>query len=270
MITSYLPGGTPIVLRKSLLGHIMQDSTKSILVVDDEADACHNMADILGEFGYDVDVAYDGYSALALVERKSYDAALLDLKMPGMDGLTLYRKLKEVSADTAAVIVTAYTSKSIATEALELGALQVFPKPVDMPRLIGMLAQTLDRPCILLVDDDTDLCLSLRDLLVERSYKVSVAHNESEAEVQLNSRRFDVVLIDMKLPQGDGYSVFRKVRQANCEARVIAITGHRMETAPLIQKVVSEGADAVCYKPFDTAGLLATLDRLTRHGNAPR
>lgn len=246
----------------------MNDSPQSILVVDDEVDACRNMADILGDFGYDVDVAYDGYSALKLVQNKTYDAALLDFKMPGMDGLTLYRKIRELSAETAAVIVTAHTSKAVAGEALDAGVLQVFPKPVDLPKLMKVLAGALDRPCILLVDDDEDLCSSLRDLLRDHGFRVCVAHDVSEAEVLLQSLTFNVVLIDMKLPHGDGYGVYEKVRQVGSDACVIAITGYRSETESLIQKVVSAGANAVCYKPFNVPELLATLDRLTAAGKS--
>jgi CheY-like chemotaxis protein len=226
------------------------------------------MADILGEFGYNVDVAYDGESALKLVRKNSYAAALLDLKMPGMDGLTLYRKIKEVSSDTAAVIITAYTSKTIASEALQAEVVQVFPKPVDLPRLMTELTRILDRPSVLVVDDDGELCLNLRDLLNENGYRACSAPDVPEAETLLESLRFDVVLIDMKLPHGDGYSVFRKLQQVGSKARVIAITGYRAETEPLVKKVVSEGADAVCYKPFNVSDLLATLSRLTCHGKS--
>jgi two-component system, NtrC family, response regulator HydG len=71
------------------------------------------------------------------------------------------------------------------------------------------------------------------------------------------------VLIDMKLPSGDGASVYRLVRQTNPQARTIFITGHRGEMDDRIQQAIHEGADAVCYKPFDMAELLATLARFS-------
>jgi two-component system, NtrC family, response regulator HydG len=73
----------------------MTKKTPSILVVDDEVDTCRNLSDILTDLGYRVDVAHDGFTALAMVRQKPYDVALLDLKMPGMDGLTLYREIKK-------------------------------------------------------------------------------------------------------------------------------------------------------------------------------
>ena len=67
----------------------------------------------------------------------AYDVALLDLKMPGMDGLTLYREIKKLRAGTVAIMVTAYASSATAEEALAAGAWQVVAKPVDFPMLLG-------------------------------------------------------------------------------------------------------------------------------------
>jgi DNA-binding NtrC family response regulator len=235
----------------------------SILVVDDEEDTCRNLLDILTDLGYRVDIAYNGPSALELVRRNAYDVALLDLKMPGMDGLTLYREIKKLRADTVAIIVTAYATSATANEALTAGAWQVLPKPVDFPRMLGLVGEVLTQPLVMVVDDDPDLCANLWDLLRERGYRIGVAHDETDAAEKLKDRNFRVVLIDMKLPRGDGTRVFQLVRQRNPQARTVVITGHRTELDEMVQKVLHEGADAVCYKPFDVGNLLGTLQQLT-------
>jgi CheY-like chemotaxis protein len=245
----------------------MQPHHPSILVVDDDVDTCHNLADILTDLGHHVEVAHDGPSALELVRRRHFDVALLDLKMPGMDGLELYRAIRAVRADTVALIVTAYAGGNTTEEALAAGAWRVLPKPVDFSRLLGFVDQALGQPLVLMVDDDPDLCGTLWDILRERGYRVALAHDESTAAQQLGDTRFRVVLIDMKLPTGDGRTVFRLVRQANPQARTVVITGHRAELERMVDQVLREGADAVCYKPFDVGRLLETLDRLAgEHG----
>jgi CheY-like chemotaxis protein len=235
----------------------------SILVVDDEVDTCRNLSDILTDLGYHVDVAYDGLSALELVRKNAYDVALLDMKMPGMDGVTLYREIKKLRADTVAIVVTAYAGGDTKAEALTAGAWQVLSKPVDFPRLLAFVDEALGQPLVMIVDDDHDLCASLWDLLRDKGYRVGIAHDETEATDRLKNREFKVVLIDMRLPVGDGRSVFRIVRQNNPEARTVFITGHRNETEQLVEQLVKEGADAVCYKPFDVPGLLTTLQKLS-------
>jgi CheY-like chemotaxis protein len=242
----------------------MMKQGASILVVDDEVDTCRNLSDILTDLGYRVDVAHDGPAALELVRRNAYDVALLDLKMPGMDGLTLYREIKRLRAGTVAIIVSAYASSATAEEALTAGAWQVLAKPVDFPRLLGLVEQAVGQPLVLVIDDDPDLCASLWDLLREKSYRVALAHDEPMAAAQLKDTAFAVVLIDMKLPGGDGGSVFRLVRQANPQARTVVITGHRAEMDEMVRRVLTEGADAVCYKPFNVPALLTTVEKLAQ------
>jgi CheY-like chemotaxis protein len=238
----------------------------SILVVDDEVDTCRNLSDILTDLGYRVDVAHDGLAALELVRHHAYDVALLDLKMPGMDGLTLYREIKRLRAGTVAIIVSAYASSATAEEALTAGAWQVLAKPVDFSRLLRLVEEAVGQPLVLVIDDDPDLCASLWDLLREKRYRVALAHDEPTAAAQLTSTPFTVVLIDMKLPGGDGGSVFRLVRQANPRARTVVITGHRAEMDEVVRRVLAEGADAVCYKPFNVRALLTTVEQLAQSG----
>jgi CheY-like chemotaxis protein len=242
----------------------MRSETTSILVVDDDVDTCRNLSDILIDLGYHVDTAHDGLSALELVRNHHYDLALLDYKMPGMDGLTLYREIKRLRAETVAIVVTAYAGGTTAEEALQAGAWHVLPKPVDFSKLLALVSEAVGQPLVLLVDDDHDLCANLWDVFRERGFRVGVAHNETEAADQLKDTRFKAVLIDMKLPAGDGHTVFQKVRRANPHARTIVITGHRAETDEQVKQMLDEGADAVCYKPFDIPKLLATLDKLTQ------
>jgi two-component system response regulator HydG len=242
----------------------MKPPQPSILVVDDELDTCRNLSDILTDLGYHVDTALGGRQALELVKQHAYDVALLDLKMPDMDGVTLYREIKKLQAGTVAIIVTAYASNQATQDALSAGAWQVLPKPVDFPRLLRLVDEALDQPLVLVVDDDPDLCANLWDLLHERGYRVAMANDEAAAETRLREQPFKVVLIDIKLPQGDGNGVFRVVRATNPQARTVVITGFRSEMERLVQQMVHEGADAVCYKPFDVPRLLATVERLTQ------
>lgn len=232
-----------------------------ILIVDDEADTCANLSDIFSDFGYQVDTAQDGPSALALVEQQPfYDVALLDLRMPGMDGLELYRRMKQKSAGTVAIVVTAYASSDTAKSAISAGARQVLSKPVDISRLLDLVQNSLQCPLVLIVDDETDLCDNLWEILHGRGYRVHLAHDVREASQSLASCQFQIVLLDMKLPDGDGTQVFQQVRQTNPQARTIVITGHRDELESRVQQALQEGAAGVAYKPFDIPKLLKIVD----------
>lgn len=234
----------------------------SILVVDDDVDTCENLKDILTDLGHEVDVAHDGERALEMVRHKPYDLALLDLKMPGMDGLTLYREIRTLRAGTVAMIVTAYAGSGTAETALEEGAWKVLAKPVDFEELLPLVGEAVEQPLLMVVDDDAALCDNLWEMLREKGYRVCVAHDERQAAGRLSERQYGVVLIDMKLPVGDGRSILERVRQSNPQARTVLITGFRDEMEQLVEQALAEGADGVCYKPFDVPQLLETLQRL--------
>ncbi len=240
-------------------------SQPRILIVDDEADTCANLSDIFSDFGYHVDTAHDGPSALKLVHAgRPYDVALLDLRMPGMDGLELYRRIKEKSAGTIALIVTAYASSDTAQSALAAGARKIVPKPVNIARLLGLVQDALESPLVLVVDDDHDLCDNLWEIFHERGFRVHLAHDVDDATQTLQHRRFQVVLLDMKLPGGDGGDLLKQVRATNPQARTIVITGYPSEMEVRVQQALAEGATAVAYKPFDMPRLLKTVTELSR------
>ena len=240
----------------------MFNETTRLLIVDDEQDTCSNLSDIFTDLGYQVEVAYDGPTALALVERNTFDVALLDLKMPGMDGLELYRRIRRISAGTVAIIVTAYASSATAASVLDAGAWQIVPKPVDFPKLLQLVEEAMNQPLVLVVDDDHDLSETLWELFRDHSYRGCLAYDVSEAVNKLRERKYHVVVVDMKLPTGDGTEVLACLPQANPQARSILITGYRSEMEPLVQKALASGANTVCYKPFDVELLLDTVARL--------
>ncbi len=119
----------------------MSDTLPTVLIVDDDPDTCRNLADILGDVGYVAETAPDGPAALDLVRRNAYQVALLDYRMPGMDGMTLCREIRKLRADTIAIIVTAYSGQATPDQFLNAGASLVLPKPVDVRQLLDTLGK---------------------------------------------------------------------------------------------------------------------------------
>jgi CheY-like chemotaxis protein len=120
----------------------MNIPARSILVVDDDADTRSNLADLFIEFGYRIATAEAGHIAVKQAGRQRYDVALLDLRMPGMDGLTLCRCLKQMQPALVAMIVTAY-SAGLEEEARAAGAQRVLSKPIDFPGLLTLVENAL-------------------------------------------------------------------------------------------------------------------------------
>ncbi|MCE9607887.1 MAG: response regulator [Planctomycetia bacterium] len=230
----------------------------SLLIVDDEADACRNLSDIFTDLGYQVDTANDGLEALERMRSARYDLAVLDLMMPGMDGIALYREMKQRSPETVAVLATAYPNHPRVDHGMKAGLWKILSKPVDLSQLVTLLDEAVKQPLVLVVDDDRELCASLCDLLRDEGYRVAVAHDLRSATTRLQDNGFGVVLVDLRLPDGDGRELLQTVRRLESHARTILITGHRPDTSG--EQLSGIPPDAVCYKPFDVRELLGLIE----------
>ena len=114
-----------------------------VLVVDDEASIRDLLAKTLALAEYDVDVAPDGRSALERVRMYTYDLLIADLKMPGVDGLTVIREAKRYKADLPIIIITGFSTESSAIEAVNLGVAGYLTKPFRVPQVLAAAAKAL-------------------------------------------------------------------------------------------------------------------------------
>jgi DNA-binding NtrC family response regulator len=115
-----------------------------ILVVDDEASARSALSEILTDEGYKVRTAADGFRALAAAGEFAPDVILTDLKMPGMDGLSLLARLREDQSDTAVILMTAFGAVESAVEAMRAGASDYLTKPLNSDELLVVLERCLE------------------------------------------------------------------------------------------------------------------------------
>ena len=114
-----------------------------VLVVDDEAAIRDLLSKTLALAEYDVDVAADGRSALERMRLYPYDLLIADLRMPGMDGLTVIREAKRYKADLPVLIITGYSTESSAIEAVNLGVAGYLTKPFRVPQVLAAAAKAL-------------------------------------------------------------------------------------------------------------------------------
>ncbi len=116
---------------------------RKILIVDDELSVRESLREWFSEDGFQVETAEDGNSALSKMQAGPYDIIIIDLKMPGMDGITLQKRVREIDKDAAIIILTAYASVDTAVEALKLGAYDYVTKPVDPDDLSNLVKNIL-------------------------------------------------------------------------------------------------------------------------------
>jgi len=115
------------------------DHKASILIVDDDMGMCETLSDIMEERGYRTVIALDGYEAVEKVREAAFDVILMDIKMPGMNGVETFKQIKRIHPETAVVMMTAYAVEDLIREALSEGVYGVLYKPLDMERMIGLI-----------------------------------------------------------------------------------------------------------------------------------
>lgn len=157
----------------------------NILVVEDERNLADAICRILEDEGYNAEAAYDGKAGLAYAESCMYDAAILDVMLPGMDGFEIVRELRRAGSELPVMMLTAKTSTADKVEGLDCGADDYMTKPFEAPELLARVRALTRRKGEMVIDTltfgDLTLDLSSHDLAC------------GEQSVHLSKREFDVL-----------------------------------------------------------------------------
>ena len=118
-------------------------SKKSILVIDDDKSILRTFTRILQKTGCDIDVAETGREAMEKAEKRHYDLALVDVRLPDMDGTDLLAKMKDTMRDTVKIVITGFPSMEVGVRALDEGADAYLVKPVRPEDLLMLIEEKL-------------------------------------------------------------------------------------------------------------------------------
>jgi DNA-binding NtrC family response regulator len=123
----------------------MTNQNGSILIVDDEFSVRDSLGNWFLKDGYTVDTAKNAQEALARLQKSSYQVLLLDIKMPGMDGVELQRRVHEIDPNLMVIMITAYAAVETAVQALKAGAFDYVTKPIDPDQLHHLVQNAIEQ-----------------------------------------------------------------------------------------------------------------------------
>jgi two-component system response regulator HydG len=229
-----------------------------ILIVDDDRRMTHTLADILVLAGHEVVEATSGPDAILKANTMIFDCALSDIKMPGMNGLDLYRELRKIQPGLPVVLMTAYAADNIVRQGLEEGVITAMEKPLDIQLLLAFCASLAKSRTIAVVDNDPIFCQTLGDILELRGFRV-VKVSEAFTDVERIAADTQIILLDMKLNHINGREVLEEIRAQYPDLPVLLITGYRQEMSAAIQCALDLNAYACLYKPLILPELLQTI-----------
>ena len=240
-------------------GEIMKTN---ILVVDDLKGSRLTLGGILEDEGHNVVLAENGYQAIEAARQIPFDLIFMDIKMPGINGVQTFREVKKINPQAAVIMMTAYSVEDLVREALEEGAYAVVYKPFDIEHVVSISEAALRKTLILVVDDYFGDRETLKVILEEKGYRVVVAETGAEALDRVKEKHFDVIFLDIRLPDTDGAQIFEQVHLIDPEVAVIMMTGYSEEE--LVRRAISQGAYTCIYKPFDIEKILALVGEVSQ------
>jgi DNA-binding NtrC family response regulator len=234
-----------------------------ILVVDDDQRIVKTTCDILKIKGHEPIGAYSGEEGVEKVRSDPPDCVLMDIKMPGINGVEALKRMKEIVPSLPIVLVSAYATDDLMEEAQRAGAYAILSKPLNFPMILSFLSLLRKEESILVVDDDPGFCKTLKDILTLRGFQVET---ESESQSVLghleNNYKLAIVLLDLKLGAVNGVEVLKEVRARYPTKPVLLMTGYRQEMGDSIEQAHKIGAYTCLYKPFEMDELFQMIEEI--------
>jgi two-component system response regulator HydG len=239
----------------------MKEPGASVLVVDDNTDLLKTFSLILRHKGYNVDTAGDGLAAVDKFKTRHFDVILMDVVMPGLNGVEAFRRMKEIDPETKVILMTAYYDDDELKAARDEGAFHTVNKPIDIARLMGLIKEATVSPPILIVDDDGDFRKTMARLLELQGYRVDVAGSGEEAIQIAQAKTCQLAFVDVKLPFMDGLQTYLKLKEINPNIIAIMMTGYGEEVRDVIEGALAASALTCLYKPFQPAEVVALVNQ---------
>ncbi len=233
-----------------------------VLLVDDDKDMTETLSDILIDRNYRVEIAKNGLEAIKKVKAHAFDTVLLDIKMPGINGVETFKEIKKIRPKAVVMLMTAQSVEELVAEALEEGAYGIMYKPIDTKQLIEFIETTKKGALILFVDIDLSTSQKLVDALQEKGYRVAKAVSGEEAKKLVQRQSFELVFIEVNMPIMNGLETYKALRQIRSDVKVVMTTNYREGLEDLIDQAISESAYACIYKPFEVGKVVKLLERI--------
>ncbi len=200
----------------------MKSNSYTILVVDDEETMRRSLADILRLEGYRVQTAAGGETAIELIHKDVFDLILLDLKMPGVDGLDVLHEANRIAPDTIIILLTAHGSLESAIESLRSGASDYLLKPAPTQAILKSVAKGLERRAEQLRKHDllNQLANSIQEL---QNVEVSEPGHSSEPDILLITGEAPENAVQIDLARREIWNQRQKINLTPTEGKLMKV-----------------------------------------------
>ena len=231
--------------------------TVRVLIVDDDRDHAESVADLLGMRGHAVTVAYSGETGLAMFRGSEFDVTLMDVQLPGMNGLQTFFELRKIRPDVKIIMMTGFSVEHLLAQAVEDGAVGILHRPFTENEVVAMLERVRPRGLVVVADDDRAVAADLESVLGRQGYSVQIGRTEREALDAVLAGNIDCLILDLHVPMLSSLEVYLRLKEAGRVMRTILVAGYAVTESRTPTHPVS---DWLLIKPFDPALLLRAIE----------
>ena len=233
-----------------------------VLVVDDEGALLRTITANLELDGFEVVAAEGAARALEIAARETFDLVLTDIRMPGMDGVELFRRIRALRPEMPVVLMTAFAMEGLVDDALSEGAFAVLPKPFAMEDVVATLTRAARRPVVLLVDGSEAEAAAVA--LREGGVPAEAATGEASAVSAMERGRADVCVVPLVNDTTLAWAA--RLRAMDPSLVLVAIAG---ELAPSLGRRLAALGAFACLPPPVSPKALARVIGLARGARRP-
>lgn len=241
----------------------MKTEINKILIVDDEPNMRLTLSDIMIDEGYKTMIAKSGEEAIQLCKKNDFDLILMDVRMPGMDGVETFKKLRRHKENVKIILMSAYTLDDLKYAALDEGAIAFLSKPLDMQKTIKLISEVKET-AILVVEEDDNVSKPLVHNLKDEGYRVTSTKSPHDALEIVEQIKFDLIFVDVNLPSMNGLDLYLAIKKITPSSIAIMITGMEEEFMKIAREAVSKNAYTFLKKPLEIDHTLELIERLTQ------
>jgi DNA-binding response OmpR family regulator len=227
-----------------------------VLIVDDDRDHAESLADVVEMRGHTVQLAYSGEEAIEYFRSVVFDFVLLDVKLPGINGVETFLEFKNIWPTAQVMMMTGFSVEQLVSQAIEGGALGVLHKPFAASEILDLLGNVKQRGRILVVDDDPELVETIVPILESAGYAVNIAGTGGDALDKMTRGSVDCLLLDLRLPVLSGAELYARLVEAGRSVPTVLMTGGQAEEDGRLRSQTC----GMLFKPFDPNALLAEME----------
>jgi two-component system, NtrC family, response regulator HydG len=235
-----------------------------VLIVDDDNDHAESLADMIEMRGHTTAIANSGEAGIERFRAGNFDFVLLDVRLPGKNGVDTFLELKRIRPDAQVMMMTGFSVEQLVSQAIAGGALGVLHKPFAAAEILDLLSKVRPRSRVLVADGDADFVESITPILESAGYAVEIATTGADALEKLSRAHADCLLLNLRLPLVSGAELYARLVAGGRQVPTVLIAGSPQD-ADADARLRSE-ACGMLFKPFDPDALLSAIDSAVSRG----